>query len=73
MALHALGGVATPAWRSKQLFTSAVHALEECPRPQSLAMLKRYGLGPVGSSEMLCSYASTHGWMRAGSVWIVGP
>ena len=71
--MHALGGVATPACRWKQLFTSAVHALEECPRPQSLAMLKRYGLGPVHSSAMLCSYASTHGWMRAGSVWIVGP
>ena len=68
-----MGGVATPACRWNTLFTSAVHALELCPRPQSLAMLKRYGLGPVGSSAMLASYASTHGWMRAGSVWIVGP
>ena len=72
-ARSSLGGQATPACRWKQPLTSCVHADDECPYCHDEACEKRYGLSPVSSKAMLRSYASTKGWMGAGSVEICGP
>jgi len=69
-----LGGHATPACRLKQALTTCVHALELCPRCQSLAIEKRNGgPSPTNSSVMLASYASTHGCSSGESVCTIGP
>ena len=73
LARSSLGGVATPACRWKQALTSCDHALLEWPYSYDEAIEKRYGLGGVGSKARLASYASTKGWMVAGSVEICGP
>ena len=73
-ALSCLGGTATPAYRSKTPLTSCVQPLELCPYWCDEASGKRYGFSPTkGSQARLCSYASTKGWMPAGSVLTCGP
>ena len=73
LVLSSLGGQATPACRAKTPLTRWVHAELVRPYWYEPAVLKRYGWSPVHSKASDSSYASTKGWMAAGSVEICGP